>query len=267
MKTWMRGALVLTAALLIPACGSSGDTFVLNVLPIPTAGTILYVGPGNVLINVTPAQPGVILSAVPLKSLQPGEDIVAIDYRPATEELYGLGSSFRFYRIDPQTGECSPVGSPVATSGTAFGFDFNPASDRARVVSDTDSNLRLDPFGGPQQTDAALAYDAGDPNSGTNPVVVACAHDSGGQLFAIDTNLDILTTVTPANNGTLLTRGALTVAATAASFDITAANLAYAALEVGGVTGLYTVNLATGAATLSGTLGTGGPVRGFTLVP
>src|SRR5262245_23766842 len=113
MKACLRVALVLAAAVTIPACGS-GDTFVLHVLPVPTSGTILYVGPGNVLINVSPAKANEIVSAIGLKNLQPSEDLLALDYDSVTGTLYGLGNSKRLYQIDPQTGDCSQVGPVVA---------------------------------------------------------------------------------------------------------------------------------------------------------
>jgi len=260
-----RWLLALAAAVLIPACGSKGDTFVLNVLPVPTTGTILYVGPGNVLINVTPAQPNVILSAIGLKSLQPGENILAVDYQASTKDLFAIGSSSRLYRIDPQTGECSDVSSFPFKAGTDFGMDVDPVANRIRVLTNADENFTLDPLGGPESVDGAL--------NPANPNLVACAYTNNFAgagstvLYAIDSVSDTLVTVSPAA-GTVAAVGALGVdTSAAAGFDITAANLAYAALEVGGVTGLYTVNLATGAATLVGTLGTGGPIRGFTLVP
>ncbi|HXU11398.1 MAG TPA: DUF4394 domain-containing protein, partial [Candidatus Binatia bacterium] len=142
MKPWLRGALVLAAAGMIPACGSSGDTFILNVLPVPTTGTILYVGPGNVLINVEPVPPNVILSAIGLKDLVNGEIIRGIDYRAATGELFGFGSSNRLYRIDPQTGNCTVIGPlSVAAVGTNFGMDVDPIGNRIRLLADTNENF------------------------------------------------------------------------------------------------------------------------------
>lgn len=261
IRSWWRGILALAAAVLVPACGSSGDTFVLNVLPVPTTGTILYVGPGNVLINVGPASPNVILSAIGLKSLQGGENILAIDYQASTKELFAIGSASRLYRIDPQTGECSLVSGFAFTAGTDFGMDVDPVADRIRVLSNADENFTLDPLGGPPTVEGTL--------NPANPNIVACAYANNvpTTLFAIDSVSDMLVTVSPAS-GTVAAVGALGVdTSNSAGFDITAANLGYAALEVAGVTGLYMINLATGAATLQGTLGTGGPIRGFTLVP
>jgi len=258
-NSWIRGVLLLAAAALIPACGSKGDTFTLNVLPVPTTGTILYVGPGNVLINVSRTQPNVILSAMPLKNLQGGENIRAIDYQVSTGDLFAIGSSSRLYRIDPQTGECSEIGPLfTVTAGTDFGMDVDPVADRIRVVGNADENFTLDPLGGPQTTDANL--------NPPNPNIVACAYLST-TLYGIDSALDTLVTVAPAA-GTVSSVGALGVdTSNAAGFDITGASDAYAALEVAGVTGLYQLNLGNGAAAFIGVLGTGGPIRGFTFVP
>src|SRR4030095_14815219 len=82
---------------------------------------------------------------------QGGENVLGIDFRPATGELYGLGSTSRLYRIGIANGAAVQVGagpfSPLL-SGTDFGFDFNPQSDRIRVVSDAEQNLRLNPDNG-----------------------------------------------------------------------------------------------------------------------
>ncbi len=86
--------------------------------------------------------------AVKVTGLQPDESLLGIDVRPATGELYGLGSSSRLYRIDPFTGQATAVGvAPfvIPLSGTAFGFDFNPTVDRIRIVSNTGQNLRAHP--------------------------------------------------------------------------------------------------------------------------
>ena len=267
MARWLRGMMILAAAGMIPACGSSGDTFILTVLPVPTTATILYVGPGNVLINVAPVQPNVILSAIGLKDLVLNEVIRGIDYR-ANGELFGFGSSNRLYRIDPQTGNCTPIGPlSLAAVGTNFGVDVDPNSNRIRILGDTNENFTLDPNGGAEAIDGALAFAPADANVGQNPNIVACAYTGAGALFAIDSSLDILVSVSPAA-GTLTTIGGLTVNVSgAAGFDITAAGQVVAALEVGGVTALYTINLGTGAVTPVGTLGTGGPISGFTLVP
>jgi hypothetical protein len=86
------------------------------------------------------------------------------------------------------------------------------------------------------------------------------------QLYAIDSNLDIL--VTQANSaGTLGTVGSLGIDVDdLGGFDIDGnSGIAYAALSIGGNSGLYTINLATGQATSIGSLS--GTVTGIAVVP
>ncbi|HYN86706.1 MAG TPA: DUF4394 domain-containing protein [Pyrinomonadaceae bacterium] len=163
--------------------------------------------------------PGQIDQTVQITGLQPGESILAIDVRPTNGQLYGLGSTSRLYRINPQTGLARAVGSSPFTpalEGTQFGFDFDPTAERIRVVSDADQNLRLDPTTGAGASDAPLAYAAGDPHAGANPNVVAVDYvtlvdEQGGRstaLYGVDTNLDTLVVVDP-STGALRTRGPL----------------------------------------------------------
>lgn len=76
--------------------------------------------------------------------------------------------------------------------------------------------------------------------------------------YDLDAASDTLLVQNPPNNGTLAVVGALGVnAADAIGFDIQASagiNTAFATLQAGGVTGLYTIDLATGVATLVGNL-------------
>jgi hypothetical protein len=245
---------------------------------------------GN-LVSFQSATPGTIASSVPITGLQSGETILAIDLRPATGQLYGLGSTSRQYVINPVTGTATAVGvGPFtpALSGTSFGFDFNPTVDRIRVVSDTESNFRLNPnTGAVVQPDTNLFYVAGDANAGANPNDVAAAYTnsfSGATtttLFGIDSSLNILVrqgsingTPSSPNLGELFTVGALGVDPNAdVGFDISGATgVAYASLcGIGSACGLYTINLTTGAATLIGGIAVGptgpgdNPIRAITV--
>ena len=55
-----------------------------------SAEIITAVGDGNVLLVFDHAAPGTALSSNPLTGLQPGEQILAIDSRPASGQLYAL---------------------------------------------------------------------------------------------------------------------------------------------------------------------------------
>ena len=76
-----------------------------------------------------------------ITGLQSGESIISIDYRPATGQLYGLGSTSRLYLINENSGLATPLGSmPFAPQieGTSSSIDFNPTVDRVRLVSNKD---------------------------------------------------------------------------------------------------------------------------------
>lgn len=236
-------------------------------------------GNATSLVSWDSATPGDLESGAFISGLQNNETILGIDFRPATGQLYGLGSSSRLYTINPASGAASAVGSQFSTSlnGFSFGFDFNPQIDRIRVVSETNQNLVLNPITGAVQLVATpLAYLAADPNFGVDPNVVDSAYDrnvSGTlatQLYGIDTGLNIL--VTQANNaGTLGTVGPLGLdVAAAGGFDISGATgMAYAALLPAGSSqsSLYTINLATGAATAVGVIDGGLVISAMTVAP
>lgn len=145
-----------------------------------------------------------------LRGLKPGEQVLAIDFRPATGRLYALGSSSRIYTIDRETAIATAVGTGAAfvpaLAGTEFGFDFNPTVDRIRVTSNTGQNLRLHPDTGVvAAVDAALNY-----ADGTMPQVIASAYTNSfagattTTLYNIDAAKKAIVTQVPPNDGTLV---------------------------------------------------------------
>src|SRR5687767_12532953 len=54
----------------------------------------------NSLLSFVSSAPGLILNSVPITGLQGSELVLGIDFRPATRELYALGSTSRLYRIN-----------------------------------------------------------------------------------------------------------------------------------------------------------------------
>jgi Domain of unknown function (DUF4394)/Anti-sigma-K factor rskA len=86
----------------------------------------------------------------PITGLPSGVVLKGIDFRPATGDLYALGSDKVVYRVNPRTAIAVAEGPAFETAATALtgdriGFDFNPTVDKIRVTSDADDNLRLDP--------------------------------------------------------------------------------------------------------------------------
>lgn len=228
------------------------------------AATIYGVTNSNQLVRFGATTPGTVTTIGTISGMQAGENVLGIDFRPATGQLYALGSNGRIYTVNKMTAAATLVGTlTTPLNGTSFGFDFNPVADRIRIVSDADQDLRANPNDGTNVVDGTLAFAAGDPNAGQNPTITAAAYTNSfvgttaTTLYDIDTNLNILVTQNPPNNGTLNTVGALGVdPSNVAGFDHTAAsNIAYAALNVGGSLGFYNINLTSGAATLIGALG------------
>jgi hypothetical protein len=227
----------------------------------------------NQLATFDSATPGT--ATVPVIITGIGNDtIIGIDFRPATGQLYGLGTlsgapgSARLYTINPTTGVATLASTlnPFAGLGSlAVGFDFNPVPDRLRLVTTTDHNFRIDVVTGTPVIDGTLAFAAGDPNATQNPNIVGSAYANNfagtltTTLYGIDSNLDILVTQNPPNAGTLNTVGPLGFNTNDfVGFDISGiTGIAYTSLT--GPTApnsqFFTINLATGAATLVGTIG------------
>src|SRR5688572_353385 len=169
----------------------------------------------NQLVSFSLSAPGTFISRVPITGLGGGEVVMALDFRPATGELYMIGSLNRLYVLNTSTGAATQVGSSGAFtlagvgSGTTIGFDFNPTVDRIRVVTSEEQNVRLNPATGAlAATDTPLAYAVGDVNQGVNPTIVASAYTNNvpgattTALYGIDTDRDALVLQNPPNNGT-----------------------------------------------------------------
>ncbi|MBC7931363.1 MAG: DUF4394 domain-containing protein, partial [Rubrivivax sp.] len=239
---------------------------------------LLYAAPSNY-----PGDPETHFGAT-IAGLQPGEQILAIDFRPKTGFLYGISNQSRLYILDigqqqPNSGVAAlPVGtgapfSPALDFTARFDIDFNPVVDLVRVVTDRGQNLRVSPETGQVvSADDALAFKAGDVNAGRAPRLVGAAYTNNGNgaasttLYAIDPDLDAVVSISPPNSGTLNTVGPLGLdASDLVAFDIAAdeasngspagagRGTAFAAFRLAGQTArtarLYKLNLGTGAAT------------------
>jgi hypothetical protein len=247
--------------------------------PMAASAETVYVSTaGNQILSFDSAVPGTLLDTVNVTGLQGGEVLEGIDFRPTNGQLYGLGSSGRLYNLNRTTGAAIQIGAPFTLTGSRFGFDFNPTVDRIRVVSDQDQDLRLNPdTGALAATDPNLAFAVGDVNAGDNPVVAGAGYTNSlagvtaTTLYEIELGNDILVTQNPANNGTLNTIGPLGVSAidSFVGFDISArSGTALAALNPGGGSALYRVDLPTGAALRIGTIGTGSAaITGLAIAP
>lgn len=164
---------------------SALGTFALPVrcIAVKTAlgAALLLTGNGGALVRFDPLGPRSAESVqIDVSVLPPGEVLVAVDGRPQTGQLYGLGidaiaNTGTLYLIDPKYGSLTPVGTPseikFVTDGTPatgealpinapevpldfpdpsttnYGFDFSPVADVIRVVAGN-LNFRLSPITG-----------------------------------------------------------------------------------------------------------------------
>lgn len=267
------------------------------------------VGAANLLAFDT-ATPTAITTTV-VNGINASERVAGIDFRPQNGQLYALGvndalNTATLYSVSTRTGVATIV-SPTGTAGqialrdrlnnpvdlpdptgTGYGFDFNPAVDRIRVVAGT-LNFRIDPNTGlaidGDYNGAAGGFAGTNPDADLNGAVInldasAYANNNANvtstTLYGLDALSNALYTQA-ANSGTTTAVGAPGTTlgfdfTLANGFDITASGAAFAALSVDGVVGLYRVNLTTTSAGAAGTaafigfVGNGTtPVQGFAM--
>ena len=262
LRTGLVAAVLILALVNSPAPATAEPSFGLST--------------NNQIFSFDSATPGTISPLVPVTGLLPGTTLVGIDFRPATPGvLVGVGQQASgagaVYTINTVTGTATQINSITALNGAAYGVDFNPVPNALRIVSDAEQNLRIVGGGtGVVNSDAALNF-PGNPTANPNVVGAAYSNNVAGALqttlYDIDSVLDQLFTQgglnippgTPSpNTGQLLPVGALGVnTSDLVGFDISGSTgLAFASLTppTGAGSSLYTINLATGAATLVGAI-------------
>lgn len=242
-------------------------------IAMPTAPVAYAVDASNKLITFNPKNPGTRVEKA-ITGLPNGVTIEGIDFRPTSGRLHALGSNGKLYTIDLASAASTVrpdfhyLSDPnFKVMGTSFGFDFNPVADRLRIVSNTGQNLRIDVSNSITLVDGPLNLPAG---QGT-PFVNAAAYTNSFPgttstvLYDIDSQSNTLYKQNPPNSGGLERVGALGVDVDAANgFDIGGTTgMAYALLTVNGSTGLYSINLTSGAATKVSDFA--GHIKGFAL--
>jgi hypothetical protein len=276
-----------------PKKSRDGRSFIEALETRIAPATLFGLDDNSHLIRFDSVAPGLADAPISITGLAAGEQLHAVDFRPATGHLYALGivegagvndAAGRIYTINTTTGAATQVGAaPFSTTladDADYGFDFNPTVDRIRIVNSADQNLRVNP-----DTGALAATDTALDNSAASEEIVGSAYDrsNGGPalttLYGIDFANNTLVrqggvdgSPSP-NGGSITTIGALGVflGTPEVGFDIaTGTSTGFATFTVGGVTGptgLYSIDLVTGAATLVGNVGTGATsLRGLAAV-
>jgi hypothetical protein len=187
---------------------------------------------GTALVRFNTATPGTSVSAT-ITGVASGETLVAIDYRPQTGQLYGLGinpmtDTGTLYLLDPQLGTATIVNtvSPGMAGAIAFldtmgmavdlpaggyGMDFNPTVDRIRITTASGLNFRINPNTGQNATNG-INTDApinGLPVGSTGVSATAYTNSFGQSLtggvtsqYTLDAASNMLFIQTPPNSGT-----------------------------------------------------------------
>lgn len=203
----------------------------------------------NKLFRFDPTDPEP--TSVSFTGLMSGEMIVGLDFRPANGQLVAVSNLSKLYSVNTASGALAPIGTGFnpMIMGDFVGFDFNPTVDRIRLVTNQGQNLRLHPdLGTAVFTDGSL-------NPGT-PVVNSAAYSNSfagataTTLFVLDSGNGMLYTQIPPNDGVLVPVGPLGVSFMEDNgFDIGGtSNNAFAVLTTTAGSGVYSINLMTGAA-------------------
>lgn len=320
---WPLAALALLTPIALIGCGGSNGNGPSKTRPDATATATATATPTGAPINPVIGNQNFIgllaggtslvffrgnatgtATSRPVTGLPAGVRLRGIDARvaPATtgsngvRAIYALGTNNQLYTLAVAAGGAAvtPVGTPatfdnfIPSSGT-YGFDFNPAADRLRVVSGTQSTrinpntgaaVDSDPTAPGINPDGSLRYDASDVNNGQIANITAAGYTNndadtttGTINYGIDSNRNLLVTqgrpaqgtnaaVSP-NTGLLFTVGSLG-ADFSGDTGLEVFGTSNTAVAVSG-RNFYSVNLATGRATNLGTINANANVTDVTV--
>ena len=232
-----------------------------SAYPAPPSVTLVALTDDGTLIVFPADRPGEARTA---RVTGVSGQLVGLARRPANGRLYALSTTGDVYTVDPTQGAATLISTLTApfNGGTRSGVDFNPTTDRLRLVGHDGQNLRVNVDNGATATDRTLAYRREDPHFGERPMVAATAYTNDvadahtTEMFDLDSAHDVLARQDPPNDGTLATIGPLGVhVPPQAGFEIVTdaagTNRGLAAFA----SQLYDVDVHTGTATALGTIG------------
>lgn len=202
-------SILSKAAVLILALASIGSAIRVQ------AETIFAINDSNQLFSFDSATPGTITTPTTVTGVTAGFLLRAIDFRPATGQLYAVGTSTstptmgQVFVLDTVNNTASAFGGVITLTGntsTRISIDWNPMVDRLRIVTSSDQNFRFNPNDMLLTADTSLMYAAGDPggNPPGNPTInqitaVAYTNNFAGAtsttLYGWDSFYDRLVTI------------------------------------------------------------------------
>lgn len=274
VKTQRLLATATATALAFAAAGTGLSACAESIYGLTTQNSITIIDSNAV---------GVSLDGGTVRGLDPNENLMAIDYRAATQGVHLVSDIGNVYTFDANTFQATLVGNcePPRLPGTSYAFDFNPAlsgGEFARLINDTNDHRVISGNTGQyllpvEKTD--VFHDTGDVHFGADPNIAGIAYTNrpgvptSTQQYGIDATLGALVTV--ANNaGTLATVGSLGVSPLTheLGLDISGfSGIADASLQSGPNSGLYTVDLTSGAAAFVGAISNQDLIRDLTVIP
>jgi hypothetical protein len=248
-----------------------------DCIPMATPCTTLYamisVSAGSQLLRFGSTTPGTLDASLPVTGLPSGVRIIAMDFRPSTGVLYGIGGDNNLYTINTTTAAVTAgpaISVALETTPSQYvAAAFVPGADTIRIWNATGQNLRVNPTTGAATVDTRLPQGFG---TGVAPRAIAFT-DNPVTMYVLDALNDTLSTSPDPTAGTVVQIAPLGFDMEAAGFDIQAGTgAAYAATMLNSVTDrmftLYRVNLTTGALTSVGPINSPpGLVKALAIAP
>jgi hypothetical protein len=261
MRDFLRALLAFLAIVVVPACGSGGDTTtIVQQTDAPSPGWIVMLTTGNSLVFVDPADPSVLRRIVPVIGLPAGVTLNAIAFRPTTGNLYAHGSDNSFYEVDLVTGGATEAaaGKPsLPGPPSTYTMSISPTSGVIRLLSNLLDNVRV------SLTSTAVNFDT-DLSAGVRHIAYSNNFEGAGTttLFGIDVNNLVRIggpDGTPSPNGgvvTVIGPHGVPIGNGPTGFAISPSGTAYIAYSNSSLNSeLWTVDLTTGTSTLLGPTG------------
>ena len=246
---------------------SAGGAHAVPLVGLTTLNGLARFDTANVAVSTT----------VAITGLAAGDRFVGIDLRPSNNLIYGITLSNQIYTVNEFTGAATFVAalsSPIINSEFRYGIDFNPVADfggaaSLRLVSDRGGNFAIN------VADGTVGNAANTIENGFTGVAYTNSMAGGGApastaLYYINSLGSTLSVATSAFNApTITTVGALGIFlcrppsadgcgfTSPVGFEIASNGVAYGAFNFFDNNNslnarIYTVNLATGAATSIG---------------
>ena len=250
---------VVGATLIMMACGAQA----VSLVAINSQSELAVIDTTNVSAATN----------IAITGLAADEGLVGIDTRPSNGMIYGVSTANKIYTLNQITGAASFVvnlGTAVINPNLGYGIDFNPLADfnsksnssiaSLRLISSAGSNFGVNVATGTVGNQASNIGNGYSAASYTNSSLMPATAPGTPTLYYINSSTDMLAeSTTSAFNAPIIADvgslgGGLDVLK-ANGFEILGDGQAFAALTVDGArltTGIYSINLDTGAATLLG---------------